>query len=57
MPRVLLLIFEIAALLAFVATNIWFALQGSLDLLFMLLALGGASVFGLKFIRSKIIKK
>ena len=57
MPRVLLLIFQIVALLAFVGTNIWFALQGSLDLLFILLVLGGASVFGLKFIRSKIIKK
>ena len=57
MARVLLSIFEIVALLAFVATNIWLALQGSLDLLFMLLVFGGTSVFGLKFIRSKIIKK
>jgi hypothetical protein len=57
MPRILLLIFEIVALLAFVVTNIWLALQGSLDLLFMLLVFGGASVFGLKFIRSKFVKK
>jgi len=57
MGRVLLSIFEIVALLAFVATNIWFALQGRLDLIFILLVFGGASVFGLKFMRSKIIKK